>query len=68
MLSLFVCIAQSSSLSLEEIKLIAIVKWIFHVLDFLIFFMISFKYSLILLRYYLNNSALYLSPLLSYSI
>ena len=29
-LSLFECIMHSSSLSLEEIKLIAIVNWIFH--------------------------------------
>ena len=35
MLSLFECILRSSSLSLEEIKLIAIVNWIFHMPDFL---------------------------------
>ena len=35
MLSLFYCIIRSSSVSLEEIKLSAIVKWIFYVSDFL---------------------------------
>ena len=50
-LSLCECITRSSSLLLEDIKLIAIVKWIFHVSDILRSF-ISFKYGLILLRYY----------------
>ena len=59
-LSLFECIMRSSSLYLEEIKLIAIVSWIFHVSNFLRSFMI-FWYSSI-------DSALFLSPLLSYSI
>ena len=36
----------SSSLSLEEIKLIAIANWIFHVLDLLRLFMMSMRYSL----------------------
>ena len=40
----------SLSLSLENIKLFAIVNWIFHVSDILILF-ISFKCGLILLRY-----------------
>ena len=44
----FECITCSSSLSLEEIKLIAIVNCNSHVLDFLRSFMISFKYGLIL--------------------
>ena len=34
MLSFFKCITRSSSLSLEEIKLIAIVNLLFHALDF----------------------------------
>ena len=34
MLSPFECITHSSSLSLEEIKLIAIVNWIFYLSDF----------------------------------
>ena len=46
-LSLFEWITRFSSRSLEEIKLIAIVNWIFHVSDFLRSFMISFKYGLI---------------------
>ena len=68
MSSLFKCIAYSSLLSLEEIKLIVAVNWIFHVSDFLRLFMISFKYGLILLRYSLIESVLFLSLLLSYSI
>ena len=68
MLSLFECIAGSSSLSMEEIKLFAIVNWIFHVSEFLRLFMMSFKYSLILLRYSSTDSVLLLSPILSYSI
>ena len=68
MLSLFECITCSSSLSLEEIKLIAIVNWVFHVFDFLRLFIRSFKYSLILLGYFSTDSVLFLSPLLSYSI
>ena len=51
MLSLFECITCSSSLSLEEIKLIAIVNCISNVSDFLRLFMMSFKYGVILLRY-----------------
>ena len=35
MLSLFECIARSWSLSMEKVKLFAIVNWIFHVSDFL---------------------------------
>ena len=68
LLSLFECITGSSSLCLEEIKVIAIVNLIFHVSDFLRLFMISFKYGLILLRYFSTDSVLFPSPLLSYSI
>ena len=68
MSSLVEYIACSPSLSLEETKLIAIVNWIFHVSDLLRSFIMSFKYGLILLRYSLTDSVLFLSPLLSYSI
>ena len=68
MLSLFDCIRHSSSISpLEEIKLIVIVNWIFHVWNVLRSFMIYFKYGLTLLRYSSTDSVLFLSPLLSYS-
>ena len=39
MLSLFECITRSSSVSIEEAKLIAIGNWILHVSEFLQFFM-----------------------------
>ena len=55
-LSLFDCITWSSSLPSEEIKLVAIVNWIFHVSGILRSFMISFKYRLILLRYSSTDS------------
>ena len=61
------CIRCSTSASLEEIKLTAIVNWIFHVLDFLKSF-ITFKYSLISSRYSFIDRVLFLSPLLSYLI
>ena len=67
MLSLSECTTHSSSRSSEEIKLIAIINRVFHVSDFLGLFMVSFKYVLILLRYSLTDSVLFLSPLLSYS-
>ena len=67
MLSLFERITPSSSLSMEEIKLFAIVNWIFHLPDFLRLFMMSFEYGLILLRYSSTDGILFLSPLLSYS-
>ena len=68
LLSLSECIKRSwLSWSLEKIKLIAIVNWIFHVSDFLRLFMISFKYGLILLRYSSNDSV-FLLPLLLYLI
>ena len=68
LLSLLECITCSLSLSLEEIKLIAIVNWFFRVSEFLRSFMISFKYRLILLRYSSSDSFLFISPLFSYSI
>ena len=68
MLSLFECFRRFSSINLKEIKLISIANWIFQESDFLRSFMKSFKYGLILLRYYSFDSVLFLSPLLSYSI
>ena len=68
MLSFFECITCSLPLSLEEIRLIAIVNSIFHLSDFLRLFMMSFEYSPTLLRYSSTYSVLSLSPLLSYSI
>ena len=50
LLSRFEYITGSSSLSLEQIRLIAIVYWIFHISDFLRLFMISFKYGVILVN------------------
>ena len=55
-LRLFKCITCFSSLSLEDIKLVAIVIWIFDATDFLRSLMISFKYVLILLIYSLIDS------------
>ena len=56
MLLLIECITRSSSLSMEEIKLFAIVNWIFHVSKFLRLLMMSFKHGLILLRYSSTDS------------
>ena len=56
MLSLFEFITRSSSLSMEEIKLFAIVNLIFHVSNFLRLFMKYFKYGLILLRHSSTDS------------
>ena len=68
MLTLFDCIRHSSSISpLEEIKLIVIVNWIFHVWNVLRSFMIYFKYGLTLLRHSSTDSVLFPSPLFSYS-
>ena len=67
MLSFLQCITHSLSLSLEDLKLIAITNWVLHVSDFLRL-LISFKYSLILLRQSSTDNLLFLSPLLSYSI
>ena len=69
MFSLFEPITRSSSLSMEEIKLFAIVNGIFHGSDFSRLFRMSFRYGLILLGYSSTSSALlFLSPLLSYSL
>ena len=68
MLSLFESIRRSWSLSsLLKIKLIAIVSWIFYVLDFLRLFMIFLKHGLILFRYS-SIDIVFLSLLLLYSI
>ena len=61
MLSLSECITHSSLLSMEEIKLFAIVYWIFHLSEFLRLFIIPFKYGLILFRYSSTDSVLFLS-------
>ena len=63
-LSLFECITCSSSLYMEEIKVIAVVSWIFHMSDFLRLFMMYFKYDLISLGYSSTDIVLFLSPLL----
>ena len=55
-------ITRSLSLSLEDIKVTAIVNWIFHVTDFFISFVIYCKYGLILLRYSSIDIVLLLSP------
>ena len=60
MLPLFECITHSSSLSMEEIKLFAIVSWIFYVPDLIM----SFKHCLNLLRFSSTDSVLFLTPLL----
>ena len=64
MLSFFECIRHSSSSAIDEIKLFAIVNWIFHVSDILRLFMMFFNYGLILLRYFSTDSVLFLSLLL----
>ena len=63
MLLLFECIGCSSSLSMEEIMLFAIVNSIFHGSDLLRLFMMSFKCGLILLRYFSTDSVLFRSLL-----
>ena len=67
-LSFCECITLSLPLSLEKIKLIAIVNGIFHVSFFLRLLMMSFKYGLILLTYCSTDSVVFLSPILSYLI
>ena len=62
--SLFKCITCSSSRSLKQKKLIAIVTWIFHVSCFRRKFMMSFRYGLIFSRCFLIDRVLFLSPLL----
>ena len=68
MLPVFECITSSSSVSLEDIKLIAIVNWIFHASDFLRSVMISFKYGLTLLRYSSIYSVLFVIITLIFNI
>ena len=68
MFSLFEWITHSSSVSLEEIRLIAIVNCVFHVSDFFRLLMMPFKYGLISPRYFLIDTILFLSPLISYLI
>ena len=67
-LLLFECITHSSSSSLEEIKVIAIVNWMFYVYDFGRLIIMFLKYSLILSNYSFTDRFLFLSPLLSYLI
>ena len=66
--SLFECITRSSSISLEEIKLIAIVNWIFLVSNFWRLIIISLKWGLILSKYSFTARFLFLLSLLSYSM
>ena len=68
MLLNFECTTCSLLLSIEEIKLIAIVSPSLHVSDFLRLFMMSFKYGLISLRYSSIDSVLFLWPLFLFSI
>ena len=68
MLPHFRCIIRFWQMSLEEIKLITVVNWFFHVSDFLRVFMMYFKYGLISPRNSLIDRVLFLLPLLSYSI
>ena len=68
MVSLFKRITYSSSLSMEEVKLFAIVNWIYHASGFLRLTIMSFKYGLFLLGYSWPDSVLFLSLLLSNSI
>ena len=63
MLSLFECIIRSSPVSLEEVKLIAIVNWIFYIPDYLRLFIMYFKYDLISSRYSLIDRISFLSSL-----
>ena len=67
-LSLLGYITHSSSTSFQEMKLIAIFNWIFHVSEFLRSFIIFLKKGLILVPYSSSNKLLFLWPLLSYSI
>ena len=66
MLSHFECITHSSSVSLDEIKLIAIANLIFDVSDLFRLVMISLKYGLIPSRYYFIDRVLFISPSLLY--
>ena len=62
MLSLFECIARSSPLSLENIELIPITNWIFHVPHFLRSLMIWLVWSNSI-KYFSIEIVLFLSPL-----
>ena len=64
MLSLFECIKRSLSVFSEDIKLIAIVDWVFHVSNFWRLFSILLSYGLILFRYSSIDNVLILSLLL----
>ena len=68
MLSIFECIIRSSSVSLEESKVIAIVNLFSTYQFFLRLFSMPLKYSLILLKYSSTDSVLFLSQLLLYPI
>ena len=48
-------------------EVFAIIDWIFHESDFKRLFMTSFKYGLIFLKYFSDDSVLFLSPLLLHS-
>ena len=54
------------ALQMQDMQLIAIIKWISPVSDFLRLFMISFKYGWVLLTFSSINSVLFLSPLILY--
>ena len=68
MLSIFECIIRSSSVSLEESKVIAIVNLFSTYQFFLRLFSMPLKYGLILLKYSSTDSVLFLSQLLLYPI
>ena len=62
---LFECITIFSSLSLEDIKLVAMVNWIFHVWAFLRTFIITFKYGLIVFLFF-NLKRFFISLIISF--
>ena len=62
---LFECIRIFSSLSLEDIKLVAMVNWIFHVWAFLRTFIITFKYGLIVFLFF-NLKRFFISLIISF--
>ena len=62
---LFECIRIFSSLSLEDIKLVAMVNWIFHVWAFLRTFIITFKYGLIVFLFF-NLKRFFISWIISF--
>ena len=65
MLPLFECITYFLSVSLEDIKLIAIVNWILQTSDFFEIICDIFKYGWSSLKYSLIDNVLFLSPLIS---